>query len=82
MEQLAPGSMTGAGSGNFTVEVEVDNVNTCCQRLLAQGVSIVKPPTTQPWGRRSVWVRDPEGNLVNLHQQVPAAEAPEKVSSA
>ncbi|HKW35048.1 MAG TPA: nuclear transport factor 2 family protein [Candidatus Acidoferrum sp.] len=26
----------------------------------------VKPPTTQPWGTRSVYFRDPDGNLVNF----------------
>ncbi|MGW0828878.1 VOC family protein [Streptomyces prunicolor] len=33
-------------------------------------VEILKPPTTQPWGRRSVWLRDPDGNIVNLYQEV------------
>ncbi|WP_037681784.1 VOC family protein [Streptomyces griseus] len=35
----------------------------------ARGIEILKPPTTQPRGRRSVWLRDPEGNIVNLYQQ-------------
>jgi hypothetical protein len=26
----------------------------------------VKPPTTQSWGRRSIWFRDPDGNNVNF----------------
>jgi len=26
----------------------------------------VKPPTTQPWGTRSVYFRDPDGNLVDF----------------
>ena len=37
---------------------------------------IVKPPTTQPWGRRSVWFRDPDGNIVNFYADV-ANAAPE-----
>ncbi|MGW0420296.1 VOC family protein [Streptomyces sp. NPDC003015] len=39
-------------------------------RLAAQGVEVLKPPTSQPWGRRSVWLRDPDGNIVNLYQEV------------
>ncbi|EDY58896.1 conserved hypothetical protein [Streptomyces sviceus ATCC 29083] len=31
--------------------------------LTAQGVEILKPPTTQPWGRLSVWLRDRPRNL-------------------
>jgi catechol 2,3-dioxygenase-like lactoylglutathione lyase family enzyme len=27
----------------------------------------VKPPATQPWGTRSVYFRDPDGNLVDSY---------------
>lgn len=27
---------------------------------------LVEPPTTMPWGNRSLLLRDPDGNLVNL----------------
>jgi len=29
-------------------------------------LNVVQKPTTMPWGNRSLLVRDPEGNLVNL----------------
>jgi catechol 2,3-dioxygenase-like lactoylglutathione lyase family enzyme len=32
----------------------------------------VKPPTTQPWGTRSIYFRDPDGNLVNFFAVVRA----------
>jgi ketosteroid isomerase-like protein len=35
-----------------------------------------RAPTTQPWGRRSVWLRDPDGNVVNLYQSLPAPPDP------
>jgi predicted enzyme related to lactoylglutathione lyase len=35
-------------------------------RIGALGVQWVMPPTTQPWGNRSMIFRDPEGNLVNV----------------
>ncbi|MFF7475748.1 VOC family protein [Streptomyces sp. NPDC008092] len=38
------------------------------ERLRARGVEVLKPPTPQPWRRRSLWLRDPEGNVVNLYQ--------------
>jgi predicted enzyme related to lactoylglutathione lyase len=69
MEAMAPGSMDGAGSGNFTVEFEVDDVDARHEKLLGWGTRILKPPATQPWGRRSLWLRDPDGNIVNLYQQ-------------
>lgn len=72
MEAMAPGSMAGAGHGGFTIEFNVDDVDPRYERLVAEGVTIAKPLTTQPWGRRSVWVRDPDGNIVNFYQNVAA----------
>src|SRR5215217_8660918 len=62
MEKMAPGSMAQAGVGRYTLEIEVDDVDAEFDRLNKLGWVVVKPPTTQPWGRRSVWVRDPDGN--------------------
>ena len=66
MEQMAPGCMAGAAPGSFTLEFEVDDVDAEYARLVALDVDIVKPPTTQPWSWRSVWFRDPDGNIVNF----------------
>jgi catechol 2,3-dioxygenase-like lactoylglutathione lyase family enzyme len=73
MEQMAPGSTQGAGRGAYTLEFEVQDVDREYEHLTRLGVTIVKPPTTQPWGRRSVWFRDPDGNIVNFNAPVPAA---------
>ncbi|MFE9438273.1 VOC family protein [Streptomyces sp. NPDC006602] len=68
MESMLPGSTAAASSGGFTLEFQVTDVDARHEGLLAQRVHILKPPTTQPWGRRSVWLRDPDGNIVNLYQ--------------
>jgi uncharacterized glyoxalase superfamily protein PhnB len=70
MERMAPGSTAGAGRGSYTLEVELRapaDVDAEYERLQALGAAIVKPPTTQSWGRRSVWFRDPDGNIVNFY---------------
>jgi len=36
------------------------------KRIDALGVEWIMPPTTQPWGNRSMIFRDPEGNLINV----------------
>jgi len=36
------------------------------ERIAALGVDWVTPPTTQPWGTRTMIFRDPVGNLVNV----------------
>ncbi|WP_105616297.1 VOC family protein [Vallitalea okinawensis] len=65
-ENLAPGSMKGSGSGNCILELEVEDVDYEYERLQSLGVKIVKQPTTQPWGIRSVWLSDPDGNIINF----------------
>jgi catechol 2,3-dioxygenase-like lactoylglutathione lyase family enzyme len=44
----------------------VDDVDAEYPRVAALGVDWVLPPTTQPWGNRSMVFRDPAGNLVNV----------------
>ena len=69
-EKMAPGCLKGAGYGSYTIEFEVEDVDREFERLKALKVEIVKPPTTQSWGRRSVWFRDPDGNIVNFYANV------------
>lgn len=66
MEGMAPGCMKGAGCGCCVIEFWVEDVDAEHERLKAMGVEIVKPPISYPWGTRSVWFRDPDGNVVNF----------------
>jgi catechol 2,3-dioxygenase-like lactoylglutathione lyase family enzyme len=50
-----------------SLEFGVEDVDAEYAHLLALGAEIAKPPTTQPWGLRSVWFLDPDGNLVNFN---------------
>ena len=70
MEQMAPGSMQGTGHGGFTLDIEVPDVDAAYGRILATGAQIVKPPQSYSWGTRSVWFRDPDGNIVNFFQRL------------
>jgi catechol 2,3-dioxygenase-like lactoylglutathione lyase family enzyme len=70
MERMAPGSMKDSGGGRYTLEFEVEDVDKEFERLKALNIILVKPPTTQSWGRRSVWFRDPDGNIVNFFASV------------
>ena len=67
---MARGCLKGAGYGSYTIEFEVEDVDQEFERLQAMNVEIVKPPTTQPWGHRSVWFRDPDRNILNFYASV------------
>jgi len=48
------------------LDFQVADVDAEYPRISALGVGWVLPPTTQPWGSRSMVFNDPEGNLVNV----------------
>ena len=50
--------------------VFVDDADAAHERYLTAGAEIVDELKTQPWGLRGFTVRDPDGNLVDVAQQV------------
>ncbi len=69
-ELLAPGSMRAGSNGSIILEFQVADVDQEYERLQRLGVEWVKHPTTQPWGNRSIYFRDPDGNLINFYTRV------------
>jgi catechol 2,3-dioxygenase-like lactoylglutathione lyase family enzyme len=48
--------------------VSVEDVDAEARRLEDLGVELVTSPADhEPWGMRTVYVRDPEGNLVEFY---------------
>ena len=37
------------------------------QRVVSQGAESIFPPQTMPWGQRTCYIADPEGNLIEIH---------------
>ena len=75
-------ALFGAGSArpadNHTAILEflVDDVDAEYDRIRQVPTEFVNEPTTMPWGNRSLLIRDPDGNLVNLFTPVtPEARA-------
>ncbi len=68
--RLAPGSAEQASNRSVVLEFQTKDVDLEFERLKEMGVDIVKPLTTQPWGNRSFYFRDPDGNLVNFYSRV------------
>ena len=75
-------ALFGAGSArpadNHTAVLEflVDDVDAEYDRIRRTPTEFVNEPTTMPWGNRSLLIRDPDGNLVNLFTPVtPEARA-------
>ena len=46
--------------------IEVDDVQPYFDAAVAAGAEIVHPLTDEPWGVRRFFVRDPDGNVINI----------------
>jgi catechol 2,3-dioxygenase-like lactoylglutathione lyase family enzyme len=61
------------GSVQITCDIEgADEIDHEYQRLLETGATPIIPPTTWPWGMRSFFVADPEGNQIEILAHVKA----------
>ncbi|CAB3790282.1 VOC family protein [Paraburkholderia caffeinilytica] len=66
IERFSVGAATAAANQSAILEFEVEDVDAVFERMNASGTNIVMPATLMPWGNRSLLLRDPDGNLVNL----------------
>lgn len=69
-QEYIPGSARGANNRSLVLEFRVSDVDGEYGRLQKLVKTWVKPPTTQPWGTRSFYFRDPDGNLVDFFMRV------------
>jgi len=57
----------GSASVQLAFRVATAEVDACHARLISHGVEILDPPADQPWGHRTLFFRDPEGNLLEIY---------------
>jgi catechol 2,3-dioxygenase-like lactoylglutathione lyase family enzyme len=75
---LARPSLTGAdaptpnGSASLQLafKVSVPEVDKCADELLRQSVNLLSPPTDQVFGHRTLFFRDPDGNLLEVFADI------------
>jgi len=56
-------------NGHFEIALSVYNyesVDKAYKKAIQQGAASVLEPTTEPWGQRTCYISDPEGNLVEI----------------
>lgn len=66
-EKYIPGSATPASNRSAILEFKVTNVDEEFRRLQGVVKTWVKRPSNQPWGTRSFYFRDPDGNLIDFY---------------
>ena len=55
-------------SGQIRLALQVPDLQTAMERLLAHGAILVHPPVTTPWGDINVRLQDPDGMQITLFQ--------------
>ena len=56
-------------NGHFEIALYVDTFEEVDERfaeVVSKGATPVLAPTTEPWGQRTCYIADPEGNLIEI----------------
>ncbi|WP_244521533.1 VOC family protein [Bradyrhizobium sp. DOA9] len=60
----------GSASLQLAFKVSAAEVDACADELVRQGVALLSPPTNQPFGHRTLFFRDPDGNLLEVYAEI------------
>jgi catechol 2,3-dioxygenase-like lactoylglutathione lyase family enzyme len=60
----------GSASLQLAFKVLPVEVDACADELVRHGVSLLSPPTDQAFGHRTLFFRDPDGNLLEVYAEI------------
>jgi len=60
----------GSASLQLAFKVSVADVDRCADELVRQDVGLLSPPTDQTFGHRTLFFRDPDGNLLEVFADI------------
>lgn len=61
---------SGTAALQLAFKVSMAEVDQCADELRRHGVELVSPPTDQDFGHRTVFFRDPDGNLLEVFAEI------------
>ena len=61
---------SGSASLQLAFKVSARHVDQCADELVRQGVNLLSPPTDQAFGHRTLFFRDPDGNLLEVFADI------------
>ena len=70
VEKLIGKPVVGAPGSAIYAFRESKDIDSDYQQLKAYGVQFIKEPETQPWGQRTAYFCDPDGNIWEIQQWV------------
>ena len=60
----------GAASLQLAFRVSRPEVDACAEALWSAGVALLDGPVDQAWGHRTVFFRDPDGNILEIYADI------------
>jgi predicted enzyme related to lactoylglutathione lyase len=70
---VADDGVDPAAPQRLLLSIEVSSVDALLERVTELGGTVLSPPNDMPWGQRVVHLRDPDGNPVNLTEDIGSA---------
>ena len=61
-------------SVQLAFRVAPDDVERCYDELVAHSVEILEPPTDKNFGHKTLFFKDPEGNILEIYAEIPIQE--------
>ncbi|WP_208753137.1 VOC family protein [Bradyrhizobium genosp. SA-3] len=61
---------SGSASLQLAFKMSATEVDACADELVRQGVALLSPPTNQAFGHRTLFFRDPDGNLLEVYAEI------------
>ncbi len=69
---LDPPTPNGSAALHLAFKVSALEVDQCAEELVRMGVDLLSPPTDRDFGHRTLFFRDPDGNLLEVFAEIPA----------
>jgi catechol 2,3-dioxygenase-like lactoylglutathione lyase family enzyme len=60
----------GSASLQLAFKVSAPEVDQCAAELVRQDIKLLSPPTDQVFGHRTLFFRDPDGNLLEMFADI------------
>jgi len=60
----------GSAALQLAFKVPAPDVDRCAEELRAKGIDLLEPSTDQRFGHRTLFFRDPDGNLLEIYGDI------------
>jgi catechol 2,3-dioxygenase-like lactoylglutathione lyase family enzyme len=60
----------GSAALHLAFKVSALEVDQCAEELMHMGINLLSPPTDRDFGHRTLFFRDPDGNLLEMFAEI------------